>query len=453
MDRIRNLITLVRSQLWLVPGLVMLAATGLAWVLLTHGAAISPEDSSELWWLYSGEAATARDLLSSLLGGLMTMTSLVVSITFVILTLAANQLGPRLIAIFMRDMQIQGVLGLYIGTILYIVLIMRTLDDTLGSEGVPHLAITVATVLTILCLMTLLLYLHKVARLIIADNVVTEVADALCRTFSDILPAGENDHDLEAGDMLISPSGSSWAMSLDKSGYLQVVDYDGLVSTACLHDFQIDVAVRAGHYLLRGGEHAIIHSQSRPDAKVMDGIRAAFTIGATRTPAQDPEHGIRDLVEIATRALSPGINDPFTAFAVIDRLGASLEDAFGRGDQRRIYRDDDRKVRVLAKRADDADMLDAAFHPIRQAGGGQPAILIHLADMVHKLASAVRTDLQSNALHDQLERLAETAALGRITSYDRADIRRHIDRARQAIGDGVSTEGIQRNKFASPMVP
>ena len=158
---------------------------------------LAPAGHAPFWWLYSGEAATARDLLASLLGGLMTMTSLVVSITFVILTLAASQLGPRLIAIFMRDLQIQGVLGLFIGTILYIILITRTLDDTLGSEGVPHLAITVATGLTILCLMALLFYLHKVASQIIADNVVNAVAQDLSRAFQDILPArGEDD----AGD-------------------------------------------------------------------------------------------------------------------------------------------------------------------------------------------------------------------------------------------------------------
>lgn len=445
MDRIRNLFSLVRNQLWLLPSVITLAAAGLAWWLLTHGQTVSLEGQASTWWLYSGEAATARDLLASLLGGLMTMTSLVVSITFVILTLAANQLGPRLIAMFMRDMQIQGVLGLFIGTILYIVLIMRTLDDTLGSEGVPHLAITVATVLTILCLMALLFYLHKVASLIIADNVVNAVADDLSRTFREILPLRRDDDDSAEDSVQLGSFGPGWTLSLNKSGYLQVVDYDALVSLACAHDLHIGVAERAGHYLLLGGAHVTVHGPAQPGEEVEESIRAAFTVGATRTPAQDPEHGIRQLVEIAIRALSPGINDPFTAIAVIDRLGTSLEVAFAQGQQRQIYRDNDGAVRVVADRSDDAGLLDAAFHPIRQAGAGNPAILIHLADTIRKLVPSARTALQCEALNNQLERLSETAAIEAFAPHDRADIVARIEKARVDIASAAVAGQQRRN--------
>lgn len=434
MDRIRNLLSLVKSQLWLVPLFIVLAAAGLAWLLLTMGDAFTSGDATAQWWLFSGEAATARDLLAALLAGLMTMTSLVVSITFVILTLSANQLGPRLIAIFMRDMQIQGVLGLFIGTILYVVLILRTLDDTLGSEGVPHLAITTGTALTILCLLALLFYLHKVARLIIADSVVEAVSRDLQHTFREILPSREDDENQQRPAPTI-PRQKAWQVSLGKAGYLQVVDYESLVTLACERDIVIEVVVRAGHFLLRGGNHVTVRVATRPDEELERKIRKAFTIGEASTPAQDPEQGIRQLVEIATRALSPGTNDPFTALAVIDRLGASLEDAFELGSQRQYYRDEDDTVRVMANRADDAGMLRAAFHPIRQAGASHPAILISLADVIRKLAPAVRTASQQEALNDQLDRLAGTAALGVLAPQDDADIRARIVRARQAVID------------------
>lgn len=437
MDRIRNLLSIVKSQLWLVPLLIVLAAAGLAWLLLTMGDAVTSGSATAYWWLFSGEAATARDLLSALLAGLMTMTSLVVSITFVILTLSANQLGPRLIAIFMRDMQIQGVLGLFIGTILYVVLILRTLDDTLGSESVPHLAITTGTALTILCLMALLFYLHKVARLIIADSVVEAVSRDLRQTFREILPSRENDENQQYPVPTVALR-TSWQVSLGKAGYLQVVDYESLATLACERDILIEVVVRAGYFLLRGGDHVTIHSATRPDDDLERRIRKAFTIGEASTAAQDPEQGIRQLVEIATRALSPGTNDPFTALAVIDRLGASLEDAFELGSQRRYYRDEEDIVRVIANRADDAGMLRAAFHPIRQAGAGHPAILIGLADVIRKLSPAVRTASQKKALNDQLDRLSGTAALGVFAPQDNADISERIDRARQAVNGEAS---------------
>lgn len=433
MDYIRNVISLVRSKFWLLPGLIMIASAGLAWWLLTDGDVIGPDTEATRWWLYSGEAATARDLLSSLLGGLMTMTSLVVSITFVILTLAASQLGPRLIAIFMRDRQIQGVLGLFIGTILYIVLIMRSLDDTLGREGVPHLAITTGTVLSILCLLALVFYLHKIARLIVADNVVTAVSHELRQTFIAILPLLRDQDDSDEGAWRAETDQPAWSLSLGKSGYVQVVNYQDLQALAQKHGSVLEVMVRAGHHVLEGGEHVIVRSESEPSEAIKTKIRAAFTVGQSGTSAQDPEHGIRQLVEIATRALSPGINDPFTAIAVIDQLGSSLEIAFARGHQTRIFRDEDGGVRVVADRTDDEGLLATAFNSIRQAGGGYPAIMIHLAGIIQKLAPAVRTTRQHRGLLEQLERLSETAALSAMTNRDGADVQAKIKNAWQAV--------------------
>lgn len=118
---------------------------------------------------------------------------------------------------------------------------------------------------------------------------------------------------------------------------------------------------------------------------------------------------------------------------VIFRLGASPEDTFELDSQRRYYRAEDEIVRVIANRADDAGMLRAAFHPIRQAGASHPAILISLADLFRKLAPAVRTATQKEALNDQLDRLAGTAALGALAPQDDADVSERIDRARQAV--------------------
>jgi uncharacterized membrane protein len=182
MERIRNIVVLLRGQLWIIPLMLSVLALALAyWVLAFGPSVLADWDNAEFWWLYGGDASSARGLLSSLLSGLMTMSSLVVSVTFVILTLAANQLGPRLIPTFMGDRQIQTVLGLFLGTILYVLVVLRSLDETLGPEGVPHVAVTVGSALTVVCLFALLFYLHKVARAIVADSIVAQVADDLHR--------------------------------------------------------------------------------------------------------------------------------------------------------------------------------------------------------------------------------------------------------------------------------
>lgn len=226
---------------------------------------------------------------------------------------------------------------------------------------------------------------------------------------------------------------AAWPVSLGNAGYIQVVDYDSLVKLASKSGLGLEVGVRAGHHVLKTGEHVTVFAPTRPGKNIVAKIRAAFTIGGLRTPAQDPEQGIRHLVEIATRALSPGTNDPFTALTVIDRLGTALALACGRFAQQRVYRDDRDTVRVIANRTEFSGLLDAAFHPIRQAGGDHPEILIALADLILRLTPSVRNADHSQALARQLDRLTETAALGRITPLDRQDILARITAARQML--------------------
>ena len=431
MERIRNIILRLRGQLWLIPMLMSILALALASWLLTSGAALLEGwDDGKLWWLYSGDASSARDLLSSLLSGLMTMTSLVVSVTFVILTLAANQLGPRLISTFMGDRQIQVVLGLFLGTILYVLVVLRTLDETLGNEGVPHIAVTVGSMLTAICLLALLFYVHKIARAIIADNVVTRVAGDLHNDIRSILPedAGETEHALP--DLRTSRAG---AVSLGRSGYIQVVDYHRLVAIACETNVLLEVKVRAGHFILMNGEHVVVHGRHPMDHKAVEAVQGAFVVDTERTPAQDLEYGLRQLVEIALRALSPGINDPYTAVAVIDRLGAALEKIFQRSLQPAVWRDKDGEVRVIALRSDVEGLIDAAFDAIRQAAGELPTVLIRMADVLGQLAPVVQSAPMREALVGHLAKLAETAKEARLTPSDREAILARIEQARTAI--------------------
>lgn len=452
MERIRNVLELVRGQLWPVPALFALLAAGFAYVMLYFGHELTPADPSGRWW-HSGDAGTARDLLASLLSGLMSMTSLVISVTFVILTLAANQLGPRLIAIFMGDRQIQSVIGLFIGTILYVILVLRTLDENTGAEAVPHLAVTAASLLTIICLLALLFYIHKIARSIIADNVVEELSRESLQLLQEIFP-DESEPEREDEEQ---PATRAWSIGLGKRGYLQVVDYGRLVAVGCEADVRIEVKVRAGHYLLEHGQHVVVYAADPPDDELEHKLRSAFTIGTERTAAQDPEHGLRHLVEIATRALSPGTNDPFTAIAVIHRLGAIVEQAFAGNLQQRQFRDEDGVWRVCANRTDVSGLLSAALHPIRQAGAAHPAILIQIAAMLANLAWAAKNEGQRDALLAQLARLSETTELGRFSESDRHDIVHEIGCARAILladlGDRVQSDQGVLMREQMPQLP
>ena len=430
MDRLRNAIVLLRGQLWIIPLFLSALALGLAYWVLTWGASFfEVRAAGGFWWLYGGDASSARDLMSSLLSGLMTMTSLVVSVTFVILTLAANQLGPRLISTFMGDRQIQTVLGLFLGTILYVLVVLRSLDETLGTEGVPHLAVTIGSALTVICLFALLFYVHKIARAIIADSIVARVAGDLHNDIRSMLPAGPNETERAVPDLTKPRAGT---VSLDKNGYVQVIDYDKLATLACRENAILQVKVRAGHFVLKNGEHVVVHAAHPLGGEATKATRDAFVVGGERSSAQDLEFGLRQLVEISLRALSPGINDPYTAIAVIDRLGAALEEIFMRSLQQAVWRDKEGEVRVIAQRSDVQGLTDAAFDAIRQAGRDIPAVLIRMADVLGQLAPVLGSGGAREAVAQQLGKLAETAAEARLAPSDRRAVLARIEQARVA---------------------
>jgi uncharacterized membrane protein len=432
MTRIGNILALLREQLWIVPTLISALAVALAFALT--GLDVPQLDAriarGELRWLYSGDASTARDLLSSLLSGLMTMTSLIVSVTFVILTLAANQLGPRLITTFLADRQIQTVLGIFLGTILYVLFVLRSLDEARGSEGVPHVAVTVGSSLTVLCLFALLFYIHKIARTIIVDNVVERVAAELVRSIRALVPR-ENADTAPVQAPPARPRSES--LALGRSGYIQVIDYEKLAQLAERNSAFLRLRVRAGHFVLERGEHIDVHAGRSLDGEAVAAIRSAFVIGAERSPAQDLEYRVRQLVEIGLRGLSASLNDSFTAIAVIDHLGAALEEVYSRKLSAVTIRDDGGEVRVFAGGTDAAGITDAAFDPLRQSAAHVPAVLIRIADVLGQLASAANDPQERDALLRQVTRLEDTVRSSAFVPYDRAATLERVEQARLAI--------------------
>jgi uncharacterized membrane protein len=176
----------------------------------------------------------------------------------------------------------------------------------------------------------------------------------------------------------------------------------------------------------------VVHGGRPLDEKAAQPIRDAFVVGGERSSAQDLEFGLRQLVEIALRALSPGINDPYTAIAVIDRLGAALEEIFMRSLQQEVWRDKEGEVRVIAQRSDVQGLTDAAFDAIRQAGREIPAVLIRMADVLGQLAPVLRSEEARGAVSQHFGKLAETAAEARLAPSDRTAVLRRIEQAKAA---------------------
>lgn len=391
----------VRMSLWFLPGTLTLCAVLLAWFALSFPLELV-ERGGPAWLLSRGSFSDASHLLSSLLTSMITMATLAISITMVVLALAAGQLGPRLIRSFMGDTRAQLALGFLLATIVYLLLVLHMVSGGTREESLPRLAVTVGTLLVLICVFVLLFFVHHLARSIVADTVIQRVGRDLDAAVGQMLPQPRDACQLAAQHRHPPPLDGGAVLSLPGGGYVQAVDYAGLAECAREAGAVIELGFRPGQHLLPHGEHGRVAPASALTQDMRETISGRIVVGSTRTASQDLEFAIRQLVEVAVRALSPGINDPFTAIAAIDRLGVSLVHVMRHGAADGAWCDREGMVRVTGKTTSFRGIVDAAFNQIRQAGAGHPAVLIRILATLARLAEHVRHEEHRNALTDHV---------------------------------------------------
>lgn len=411
----------IRTSLWALPLAMALFASVLAIVALSTNLDIGDDP---VWFLYSGSAEQAPQFLGNLVSAMITMATLAISITMVVLTLAAQQLGPRLIRNFMSDWQTQASLGLFMATVVYLLLVLRS---TYGDGSVANLAVTFGTLLVLASLASLLLFVHHLARAIIADNVIDRVGATLDNDIIRLLP----DKDAESPPPLPGENRAEGIIPAASGGYVQAVDVETLVKAATKANALIELDVRPGHHVLPGTPLARVSPRTAADDLARP-VQSAFVLGRTRTAVQDLEFSVHQLVEVALRALSPGINDPFTATAVLDRLALSLSRVISRGAARSRFADDRGIVRLVMPVSTFEGLTDAAFNQIRQAADGNTAILIRMADNIGQLLQLAGGEHRS-ALEKHLRLVVNAGGRTLAEEHDRKDLKDVATAARRAL--------------------
>jgi uncharacterized membrane protein len=421
---------MVRTSLWFVPSLMVVVGVILAIVMLRVDAGHGPEDAVRAWWMNGGDGEDARNLLSTLLTATITMASIAFSVTVVALSLAANTYGSRLIRIFRADLQTQSVLGLFVATIVYCLLVLRSVHGKAPLAEVPHAAVTVGTGLALISVLALLVFIQGVARSIVAEDVIRRVSRELDGTIADFPPmddAGPPDR-VTGDDLPADFDITATRIALPREGYVQAVDFDGLVRWAERHDAVLRLEFAPGDFIVDGDQRVLIHPPPADPKRARSEIDGFIVSGTERTPTQDLEFAIRHLVEIATRALSPGINDPFTAKAVIDRLRGGLSRLMTRQLPSPAVHDGAGRLRLQRVVPTYESILGAAFHQIRQSGASMPSVLLHLLGAIARIAEHTRLDAQRQALavHARLIRSAGKRAIPE--QEDVLDVERSFER-------------------------
>lgn len=344
-------------------------------------------------------------------------------------------------------MPTQVTLGVFLSTGLYCLLVLRIVEHDEGGAAAPHFSVLLAVMLSVLSLAMLIGFIHHVAMLIQAPNVVAAVAGDLEDAITRIFP--EELGDAEGDDHRNDDSGREHATRLGKNdltvrstrdGYIQAIDENGLIQLAHEHDLLLRLYSRPGNFIATGSPLADVWTCSKPSADESNAddltmkLNEAVILGRRRTPRQDVECAIEELVEIAVRALSPGINDPFTAINCIDRLGATL----GRLSERKLptaYRcDDEGSLRLIVRTVSFANAVDAAFNQIRQHGRDSVAVTIRLLEALASIAEHVQRDEDREAVKLHAEMVARHVE-SFTEDHDKEEVLERLHRVHSLLGD------------------
>jgi uncharacterized membrane protein len=383
------------------------------------------------FWIESGSADAARQVLIAIAAAVITVVGVVFSITILALTLASQQFGPRMMRNFVRDVGNQLTLGVFVGTFVYSVLALVSITSVAHRpDFVPHLSVSMAEALLLVDLAVLIYFIHHIAKSIQLPEVIAGIARDLLGAIDAEFPASGaaetgpppagNDKPISELLRLLDDRGA--AVTAGTSGYLQFVGYAQLVAIASRLDAVIRLNHRPGHFVVAGRPLATVWPRGAAE-QVRLALSKAHVTGPHRTLMQDPVFAIDQLVEIAIRALSPAVNDTFTALTCIDWLSAGLSRLSGRALAEAVYRDEFGRVRLIASYPAYAHMVNRAVDKIRQAARGMPAVMIRLLDALTVIAEQTTSVHQRRVLLRQGDMVLQSAGESVPDANDLADVR------------------------------
>jgi uncharacterized membrane protein len=419
----------LRTNLWLVPTIEIVLAVALFACTYAVDRAAYNGTAQLPRFVISGTPDAARQILTAIAAAVITVVTLVFSITIVTLTLASTQFGPRMLRNFIRDRITQVTLGSFVATFVYAILALVAIGS--GSHGglVPHLSITVTMALVVADVVVLVVFIDHIAKSIRLPQVVASIAGDLSSAIE--AEAGPPQYTgpktgPSLSEMLVRLEEDSGLVRAPGSGYLQYVSMGTLMDISTRSNAVIRLLHRPGHFVVEGNPLAQVWPAGATPG-VARALGGAHATGPHRTLTQDLSFAVDQLVEIAIRALSPAVNDTFTALACIDWLGDSLCKIAADWQPAEVHRDASGHVRVITVTVRFHRLVERAHDKIRQASRGMPAVMIRQLEGLANVMAYTDPHEDRQLLLQQAQMILRSSEESVPEEADRADVRRRFE--------------------------
>lgn len=427
----------MRSSLWFMPSLIVVVSIAFAAVLIEVDSSGSDQWLTQWPRLFGAGADGARQMLSTLAGSMISVMGITFSMTLVALALASSLYTSRILRNFMGSNVTQVTLGTFAGIFAYCLVVLRTIRSGGGvDEFVPSLAVFFAFVLALGGIGILVYFIHHIASSIQASSIIASIAqdtiESIERLFPERLEPGSNEDDDQA-ELLQARAERTWRPVLaESSGYIQSVDNDALLRLARNRKTIVRMERGIGAFVVQNCALVSLTLEEPPDRDTIRALNDAYNVGRHRTVEQDPAFGIRQIVDIALKALSPGVNDTSTAVICVDYLTAILAQLAPRKFPASFrYQGDQLSMITIVPTFE--GLLAEAFDQIRASAGGNVGIMARMLSAFEMLIDLTGSPSRKRALHDQLQWLAELAGRTIESKHERERIAKRLMDVREAL--------------------
>ena len=445
--RLRRLADRLGSSYWFLPTVMACLAVLLAGAMIWLDSRIGTAWMDDVSFLHAARPSGARQVLSTIGGSMIGVAGTVFSVTIAAVVYASGQYGPRLLTNFMKDRGNQVTLGTFIATFLYCLLVLRTIRsaDEGGSDFVPNIAVLVGVGLALCSIGVLIFFIHHIPSTIHINSVIKGIGDRLLAEIDNRFPRFVGAEVAEGVREPAVPTtfrpaataaeaGARRQVAATATGYIQLIDDTALLSVAERHGLVLRLQYQPGDFVHAGRTMVEAWPPGSCDDKAVQAIGRAFVVGSSRTPLQDLRFLIDELVEIAARALSPGVNDPFTAVTCLDWLGAALSALAACRLPSHLRVDAAGELRVIAHPVTFASLLDRSFGTLAQYCAGDMVAALRFVEALGEISLGCTAPDRLAALADSADDLLVLVETS-LTGFNRERVRTRVGELRRALAE------------------